>query len=109
MQIRQQKAHQLPKQLVRYVFPCETLGEMCYFIILLTQLSLLKQFAQKRGQKGQHRCYQKEQAQRPSVENVKIAVAHNQGAHEVLLRHAAQDDADNDGRHGKAQLIEEVT
>ena len=42
MQISQQKAHQLPKQLVRYVFPCETLGEMCYFIILLTQLSLLK-------------------------------------------------------------------
>ena len=89
MQIRQQKAHQLPKQLVRYVFPCETLGEMCYFIILLTQLSLLKQFAQHRGQQRQHRCYQKEQAQRPCVENIKIPIAHNQRANKILLGHTA--------------------
>ena len=75
-----------------------------------SQLSscLLKQFAQKRGQKGQHRCYQKEQAQRPGVENVKIAVAHNQRADKILLCHTAQDNANNDGRHGEAQLIEEL-
>ena len=66
------------------------------------------QLAQNRGQQGQHCCYQEEQAQGTGVEDAEIAIAHDQGAHEVLLRHATQDDADDDGRHGEAQFIEEI-
>ena len=83
--------------------------EQCYPKEMFTiNLCLLEQLAQHRGQQRQHCRYQEEQAQRTGVEDIEIAVAHNQGAHEVLLRHATQDDADNDGRHGKAQLIEEI-
>ena len=71
-------------------------------------LSLSQYFAKQGWKQGQHRCHEEEEAERTGIENIEIAVAHNQGADKILLRHTAKYNTDDDGWHGEAQLIEEI-
>ena len=64
-----------------------------------------QKLAQKRRKQGQKRCRQEEEAQRSLEEDTKAAIAHNQRTNKVLLCHAAQNNADDNCRHRKAQLI----
>lgn len=64
---------------------------------------------QQRGYEGNCGGCEEEEADGAGEEDVRTAITHNQGADEILLGHAAEDDAENHGTHGKAHFIQEIS